>query len=306
MTIPPGTMKRLAFAKYLFSVGIEQSKSSNIQAAAAILSFHDSIEFFLQIASEHLNAGGGKREPVFLEYWQILESKLNGSKIPQEVSMRRLHRSRNGLKHGGTIPSKLDIDEFRVLVKAFLEEACQTIFNLRFGDISLVSYVRSEAVRLDLRRAEDFANGNDYDRASEALAISFQRLMDESLEQVGNPFFLNPLLLKVRPARLPQRSYPQSRDEVEIVDFAKGMEAAIYEIRNEFRLLAAGVNYSKYARFRASTPRVVSKDGDDYITQLVKFSGYIEPCSDFINFGVQFVIDCSIRFGNHGDSRDKH
>jgi len=59
-TIPPTTLKRLAFAKFLFSIGIEHSKALEIQSAASNLSFHDSVEFFLQVASEYLNAGGGK------------------------------------------------------------------------------------------------------------------------------------------------------------------------------------------------------------------------------------------------------
>jgi hypothetical protein len=295
MSIPPSTIKRLAFAKYLFSVGIEQSKSSDLQAAAAILAFHDSIEFFLQIASEHLNAVGGKREPPFLDYWQLLEAKLNGKRVPQEVSMRRLHRARNNLKHGGNLPSRLDVDEFRVLATAFFEEASQIFFDLNFRDVSLIEYVGLETVRCDLLRAEALASEKDFDKAAEALAIAFQRLMDEGFEQTSNPFFLNPLLFKAKTAHLLHSRHAQSRDGIGLMKFANGMEEAIDEIRNEFRILAAGINYRKYARFRGSTPRIIGKDGGDYIAQLVKFNGYIEPCQEFIDFGVQFVIDCSIR-----------
>jgi hypothetical protein len=302
MMIPPSTIKRLAFAKYLFSVGIEQSKSSDLQAAAAILAFHDSIEFFLQVASEQLNAGAGKREPLFLEYWQILDAKLNGKRVPQEVSMRRLHKARNNLKHGGNLPSKIVVDEFRVLVNAFFEEACQAIFDLSFRDISLIEYVSIEAVRLDLLRAEALASEEDYEKAAEAVAIAFQRLMDESLDQASNPFFLNPALLRLKSAHLRHRSNAQSNEEIGLMRFVNGMETAIDEIRGEFRLLAAGIDYSKYARFRGSTPRIASKDGGHYTTQLVKFNGYIEPCNEFVSFGVQFVIDCSIKIGSSRDS----
>ena len=297
MPIPTSTIKRLAFAKYLFSVGIEQSKSSDLHAAAAILAFHDSIEFFLQVASEHLNAVGGKREPPFLEYWHILEAKLNGKRVPQEVSMRRLNRARTNLKHGGNLPSKIDVDEFRVLATAFFEEASQIFFDLNFKDISLIEYVGIEAVRRDLLRAESLAKENDFDKAAEAVAIAFQRLIDESPGQTSNPFFLNPLLLKAKTAHLLHSKSAQSTDGIGLMKFANGVEEAIDEIRDEFRVLAAGVNYRKYARFRRSTPRIIRKDGADYITQLVKFSGYIEPCQEFIDFGVQFIIDCSIRIG---------
>lgn len=293
MAIPPSTIKRLAFAKYLFSIGIEQSKSSDLQAAAAILAFHDSIEFFLQVASEHLNAVS-KKEPLFHEYWPILKEKLDGKQVPQEVSMRRLHKARNNLKHGGNLPSKIDVDSFRVLAAAFFEEASQIFFKLDFSDISLIEYVSIEAVRLDLLRAEDFANKKDFDNAAEALAIAFERLMDERLEQASNPLFLNPLLLNAKSAHLLHGRHAQNADGIGLRKFANGMEQAIDEIRNEFRILATGINYKKYARFRVSTPRIVSKYGGEYIAQLVKFSGYIEPCQEFIDFGVRFVIDCSI------------
>lgn len=294
MKIPPVTIKRLAFAKYLFLVGVEQSKSSDLQAAAAILAFHDSIEFFLQVASEYLEADVGKK-PSFLDYWKILESKLNGERVPQQGPMRRLNDARISLKHKGNLPSKIIVDEFRVLTAEFFEEASQILFNLNFSDISLIEYVGIEAVRRDLHRAEALANNKDYNKAAEILAIAFQRLMDEGLKQSSNPFFLNPLLRKANPAHLLQRSSAQSSDDIGFIKFANGMEEAIDEVRDEFRVLAAGINYRKYARFRGSTPRVIRQAGGDYIPQSVKFNGYIEPCQEFIDFGVHFVIDCSIR-----------
>jgi hypothetical protein len=73
------------------------------------------------------------------------------------------------------------------------------------------------------------------------------------------------------------------------------METAIDEIRDEFQILAAGLDYKKYVRFRSSTPRVIRKGDGDYNSQFVKSNGFLEPCEDFIGFAVQFVIDCSIR-----------
>jgi hypothetical protein len=299
-TIPPTTLRRLAFAKYLFSIGIEQSKASEIQSAASILSFHDSVEFFLQVASEHLNAGGGK-EPKFLEYWEILPPKLGNESLPQKVGMRRLNSARNNLKHRGNLASTLEVEAFRVLTKEFLEEACLTIFGLRFKDISLIDYVSSETVRSDLIRAEALAREQSYEKAAEAVAYAFQQLMDENLLHASNPFFLNPLFLKAKTVQLLHSSLARSNDGIGLMKFANGMEAAIDEIRDEFRILAAGLDYRKYARFRGSTPRIISKGDGGYHSQLVEFTGYLEPCEGFIDFAVQFVIDCSIRISGLKD-----
>jgi len=84
--------------------------------------------------------------------------------------------------------------------------------------------------------------------------------------------------------------------------FVNGMEAAIDEIRDEFQILATGLDYRKYARFRGSTPRIIRMEDGGYNSQIVKFNGYLEPCEEFIDFAVQFVINCSIRIAGSKDS----
>lgn len=295
MKIAPATIKRLAFAKYLFSLGIDRSAASELKSAASLLAFHDSIEIFLQVASEHLNVSVGKSEPRFLDYWQLLESKLNGARVPQHVAMKRLHKARNNLKHAGNLPSRLDVDGFRILVKEFFDEACLIIFDLCFDDISLIDYVKSKAVRSELARAEELARHKSFEKASEAVAIAFQMLMDENLDHPTNPFLLNPLLSKARSAHLHHSSFAQDKDGAGLIRFANGIEEAIGEIRDEFRILASGLDYMKYARFRGSTPRVVHHGGGQYAPQLVKFNGYVEPDEEFAGFAIQFVIDSAIR-----------
>lgn len=48
-------LQRLSFIKYLFSIGITQSYQPEPLCGVAILSFHDSIELFLCLASEKLD-----------------------------------------------------------------------------------------------------------------------------------------------------------------------------------------------------------------------------------------------------------
>jgi hypothetical protein len=49
------SLRRLSFIKFLFNTGVEQSSKSEPLCNVAVLSFHDSIELFLQLACEHLN-----------------------------------------------------------------------------------------------------------------------------------------------------------------------------------------------------------------------------------------------------------
>ena len=67
-------IKRLALIKYFYKEAVEQSQRPEPLCSASILTFHDAIEFFLQLASEYLDVGRG--QPSFMEYWEILASKL--------------------------------------------------------------------------------------------------------------------------------------------------------------------------------------------------------------------------------------
>lgn len=96
-------IKRLAFIKYLYKLAVDQSKRPEPLCSASILTFHDAIELFLQLASEHLNVG--KQQPSFMEYWDLISQKLSNQELTQKESMRRLNRARVALKHHGTLPS---------------------------------------------------------------------------------------------------------------------------------------------------------------------------------------------------------
>ncbi|HBX87013.1 MAG TPA: hypothetical protein DEG09_00170 [Marinilabiliaceae bacterium] len=95
-------MQRLAFIKYLYTVAVEQSKQPEPLSSSSILSFHNSIELFLQLASEYLDVGS--KSPGFMDYWELLEPKLTEGGLTQKESMRRLNKARVALKHHGTLP----------------------------------------------------------------------------------------------------------------------------------------------------------------------------------------------------------
>jgi hypothetical protein len=48
----PTILRRLAFARYLYLQGVEQSKRPEPQSCMSLLSLHDATEFFLQLAAE--------------------------------------------------------------------------------------------------------------------------------------------------------------------------------------------------------------------------------------------------------------
>lgn len=55
--------RRLAFIRYLYLVGERQSRHPEPFGSAALLTFHDAVELFLQLASEKLDASS-KNTPI--------------------------------------------------------------------------------------------------------------------------------------------------------------------------------------------------------------------------------------------------
>jgi hypothetical protein len=102
----PSDLKRLAFIKYLFTIALDQSYLPEPAGAAAILTFHDAIELFNQLACEYLDIdtiGKGSKQINFIEYWDLISLKLS-QPLPQKESMNRLNKARVALKHHGNLP----------------------------------------------------------------------------------------------------------------------------------------------------------------------------------------------------------
>jgi hypothetical protein len=82
--------RRLAFVRYLYGLGVDQSHKPEPFAAVAVLTFHDACEMFLQIAAEHNGVTFPKqRSPDFLEYWLLFEQQ-GKLQLTSKASMGRL------------------------------------------------------------------------------------------------------------------------------------------------------------------------------------------------------------------------
>lgn len=100
-------MERLAFIRYLYTVGAEQSRKTEPFCWVSILTFHDSVELFLAIAAEYLDLNKRIRDIKFMEYWTLLSTKLkekhkNG--LTHKISMEKLNKARVDFKHYGKCP----------------------------------------------------------------------------------------------------------------------------------------------------------------------------------------------------------
>jgi hypothetical protein len=189
------TIERLSFIKFLYGLGVEQSKAAEPMNAASLLTLHDSVELFLQLASECLDIG--KKGMNFLEYWDVLSRKLPDEGLTQREAMRRLNHARVALKHHGTRPSRSDVEAFRVTATTFFAENTHRVFGVPFESISLIDLVAYEVVRTTLEQAQQQISEGRFKDALSSCRLAFHLLLDQYEGTIRDHFGLSPFSFAV-------------------------------------------------------------------------------------------------------------
>src|SRR5687767_11789056 len=127
-------VKRLSLIKYLYQTAITQSRQQETIAFISILSFHDSIDMFVQLAAQKKNIKR-KGQTFLMNYFSLIPE------LTHEASVKKINDRRNSLKHNGQIPAKIEIEESRTIASLFFEENTKIVFGVEFKDISLFDLV---------------------------------------------------------------------------------------------------------------------------------------------------------------------
>ena len=67
-------IRRLAFIKYLYEVGVEQSRKAEPFCQISILTLQDAIELFLGLASEFIGVEKLPKDIKFMQYWGLINA----------------------------------------------------------------------------------------------------------------------------------------------------------------------------------------------------------------------------------------
>jgi hypothetical protein len=183
----PTTMNHLALIRLLDQQGIEQTRLPEPLSFASLLTFHDSVELFLVLAADHLGAPLPRRDPNFLDYWQILRSTdifTAGVDLSGQPAMDRLNRYRNALEHAGAFPGREAVEDARSSVSSFFENNTPAVFAVDFAAIDMADVVPQEPTRgrIKAAAAED---AGDRMEAMAQLAEAFGELFRP---YAGSPF----------------------------------------------------------------------------------------------------------------------
>lgn len=147
VALSQSTIKRLMLSRYFLHMAGQHAKSANdLSVFAAVNMLQDSVEYFLNAASEHLNAKiSGRTE--FAQYLDAIDKKLEEraqttgqpwQALPHRQRLLQINKVRITAKHDGIKPDQEEVRSGLLVVQLFLEEAANQIFSVNFSTVSLV------------------------------------------------------------------------------------------------------------------------------------------------------------------------
>jgi hypothetical protein len=285
--------RRLAFVRYLYGLGVDQSHKPEPFAAVAVLTFHDACEMFLQIAAEHNGVTVPKqRSPDFLEYWLLFEQQAK-LQMTSKASMARLNRARGNLKHGGLLPAHDEIEGFRATVTSFLEDNAVPLLGVNLDEVSLTSMIKSDDVRGPLERAETALSAGDLQGALEEVASAFTvslRRFESRPRASTRP--LGPYSL--RAASLFGVFGRPIGDEIgdELHDIRKTLDRVVDVFSEAITVVAYNLDFDSYLIFKTHAPVV-----HEFVGGRMQVEWTLREPTDpeVVRRCLNFVIDTAIR-----------
>ena len=296
------TIRRLAFIKYIYQLGLQQSEMPEPLHGVALLTFHDAAELFLQVASEYLNTGA--KQANFMDYWELLSKKLP-TELGHKEAMRRLNKARVALKHHGTLPSKLDVEAFRATITNFFMDNTPLIFGIPFTAISLTDFVQPAEARDNLKEAERLLEEGQLIDALDKVALAFQQMLDDYEARKRDRFHRSPFFFgrdltfydsfSMGIGR--SRHFADERQRLEyehqLAEFVDRVKESLEAIQEAIKILAMGIDYRRYTRFKFFTPHIVRVMSGDYIIH--RSRNQEEAAAEDVRFCIDFVVETAIK-----------
>jgi hypothetical protein len=284
----PTYLQRLSFIKYLFSLGQYQSQQPEPLCAASVLSFHDSVELFLQLVLEKLNIA--KKTQGFIDYWDVVEKAELGIRLTQKESMRRLNKARSQLKHHGLLPAKLDIESYKITALNFFKDNCAIIFKVDFDDISLIDIISYERPREQLKKAKENYKKGMIEDSLLNIYHSFNYLLTdyEKSKKIYHRSFFD-----FGPERFESRKvdyFGHGLESHEINSFIEDVSKSISKMQGVLRILCLGINFKKYVKFKSILPPFkFAIDGTVYC------NGKITLNDEDYEFCINFIVESAMK-----------
>jgi hypothetical protein len=305
-------LQRLSIIKHLYQHGQAQSVLSETIAYSSVLTFHDAIDMFNQLAAEYLGktaaeikaVTGQKRGLFMMEYFTLIPQ------LTLEASVRKINDRRNSLKHNGQLPARIDIDECKVIAKLFLEQNTIAIFGVPLEEASLSILINDQKVKEYLNSAEKLLSEHDYIKCVKEVAIAFDFLKNKHYQywhKQREKFGQERLFIPI-PSFDREHNFSINFDHIGWIDggnlpIPSGLAGMIYIINRNFGQLfnsldafTYGVDYGELSYFQMFMPVVAgtNDEGDVYIVTETRKG--VNITQDKCRFAIDFVIKFALSY----------
>lgn len=280
-------VKRLALIKYLYRIGIEQSRQAGMFAGFSILTFHDSAEMFLLLVLEDRgdprpeNEKKKKKDISFMGYWDYFTD------LTLKESMNLLKERRRNIKHKGIFPSMSDIEESRVTITRFFKENTPKLFNEEFDTISVSDLIVYPNIREYVNLAKSFLTQNNYYDCLVNAKIGFEELL--STYESDKRQWRDSILSVGEKVGKDYRNLVASNKEG--LRWFEQVTHTTNDVRNILKVSALGIDYKKYALFDFITPKVIETCGTGKDKYVYGSKDNYEKTRTITNQDCQFCID---------------
>ena len=265
------TMKRLAFIRLLHQQGIDQTRLPEPLTFTAVLSFHDAAEHFLILAGEHLGASLPDHTPFMKYFAELHPRKLDGGvDLSGKVGLDRLNRLRNNFKHAGTPPGSAGVEQARADVAAFFEDNTPRVFGIAYDGIDMADLIPQPEARQKTKEAAVASAAGNQIEGMALLVEAFDGLF--APHRARHQWEISPFSFGERisyPMRSTQMEsifrHPDSGpyrwsnpggDARRLAEQIDWVTRTAREAQGALRIIALGIDYGRYHRFRQLTPRV--------------------------------------------------
>ncbi|MEU4047537.1 hypothetical protein ACK389_36075 [Streptomyces antibioticus] len=289
---------------------MEQSAKPEPIAAAAILTFHDAVELFLMLTSEHLGVTVPDKGGFVPRYFDSLhpdKAGPTGIDLAGRLGVKRLTDHRNAFKHAAALPSGAAVVQARDDTERFFEENTPKVFNIAFDSIDMVELIPQPSTREQARSARSAWQQGDHLTAMGTLAIAFEELFTAHVMNPGHgysPFAFGPAVehgafmgLKIAraiTAASDERTHRNPTRAVEDVGKKfQHLSSTVLEMQAALRVMTLGLDLHRYFRFKALCPDVLN-----YADQRVEFydpGGRFQADEDGFAYCEQFVLAAALR-----------
>jgi len=280
-------IRRLSIIKYLFNSAVEQSHKPEPVKIFSLLTFHDAIELFMQLACEHRNVEN--KNQSFIEYWSVLAPGLPEGYPTQKESIKRLNRARVDFKHHGIMPSKDDLDAFRLITASIFEENTPVIFGIEMADVTLTDLILNKEVKEHLNLALEKLKSSQQSDALHNISVGFLKLIKDY--ETNKETYYRSIFIHNEIHSFGVKYYGKDEALNEIVGYVEKSNNAIEELQHLIKLIGFGIDLKRYARFAHYMP-ITHEMADHSYKSHVKSAD--ELSKEVLDFCIIFVIESAL------------